>query len=228
MLVKEGPGGQNLILEDWCQSGPEAGRADQRSQDKKLLQLDGAGVGRGLEPNTKAKEYFWYLLIKKWKKVIYLWQSLIYRLFVSSVSSSIIIGLITVWLAPGRLEWNLWQLIFKLIWVTAGWHISCEIALRWMSLDLTGDKSTLVQVLAWCHQATGHYLSKWWPGILLPYDVTKPPWVKTVNILIMATESYYFISTPGWFYKCSESCQLHVWLWWNSHKIVFFVEWKQV
>ena len=25
------------------------------------------------------------------------------------------------------------------------------------------DKSTLVQVMAWCRQATSHYLSQWWP-----------------------------------------------------------------
>ena len=28
-----------------------------------------------------------------------------------------------------------------------------------MSMDLTGDKSTLVQVMAWCRQVTSHYLS---------------------------------------------------------------------
>ena len=33
-----------------------------------------------------------------------------------------------------------------------GWGISCELALRWMSLHLTDDKSTLVQVMAWCRQ----------------------------------------------------------------------------
>ena len=32
------------------------------------------------------------------------------------------------------------------------WGIPCEIALIWMSLDLTDDQSTLVQVMAWCHQ----------------------------------------------------------------------------
>ena len=33
--------------------------------------------------------------------------------------------------------------------MTAGWDISWKIALRWMPLDLI-DKSTLVQVTAWC------------------------------------------------------------------------------
>ena len=32
-----------------------------------------------------------------------------------------------------------------------------------MPLDQTVDKSTLVQVMAWCHQATSHYLSQCWP-----------------------------------------------------------------
>ena len=47
--------------------------------------------------------------------------------------------------------------------MTYGWDISCEIVLRWMSHHLTDDKSTLVQVNAWCHQATSHYLSQCWP-----------------------------------------------------------------
>ena len=34
-------------------------------------------------------------------------------------------------------------------------EVSREIALRWMPLDLTDDKSTLVQVMAWCPQAHG-------------------------------------------------------------------------
>ena len=34
--------------------------------------------------------------------------------------------------------------IFKLILAVDDWGIPCEIALRWMSLDLIDDKSTLV------------------------------------------------------------------------------------
>ena len=59
-----------------------------------------------------------------------------------------------------------------------GWVISSEIALIWMSLDLT-DKSTLVQVMAWCCQATSSYLSQCWPRSMLPYGVTRPQWVKS-------------------------------------------------
>ena len=61
--------------------------------------------------------------------------------------------------------------------MTDGWGISCKIALRWMPLDLTDDKSTLIQVMAWCLQATSHYLSQCWPRSLSPYGVTRPQWV---------------------------------------------------
>ena len=61
-------------------------------------------------------------------------------------------------LAPWKFEWNFGHVIFKQILVINGWVISCEIALIWMSLDFTDEQSTLVQVMAWCHQATSHYL----------------------------------------------------------------------
>ena len=40
--------------------------------------------------------------------------------------------------------------------------------------DLTYDKSTLVQVMAWCRQATGLYLSQCWPRSMSPNGVIKP------------------------------------------------------
>ena len=61
---------------------------------------------------------------------------------------------ITNSLAPGKFEWNFRHVIFKQILVIDGWGIFCEIALMWMSLDFTDDQSTLVQVMAWCRQAT--------------------------------------------------------------------------
>ena len=50
-----------------------------------------------------------------------------------------------------------------------------------MSRDLTDDKSTMVQVMAWCRQATSHYLSRCWPRSLSPYGVTRPQWVKSMG-----------------------------------------------
>ena len=41
------------------------------------------------------------------------------------------------------------------------------------------DKSTLVQVMAWCRQATSHYLSQCWPRSMLLYGITRPQCVKS-------------------------------------------------
>ena len=54
----------------------------------------------------------------------------------------------------------------------AGRGIFCEIALRWMQLHLSDDKSTLVQVMAWCRQATSQYLNQCWPRSLPPFSAT--------------------------------------------------------
>ena len=50
-------------------------------------------------------------------------------------------------------------------------------ALRWMPQGLNDDKSTLVQVMAWCRQATSHYMNQCWPRSPTPYGVTRPQWV---------------------------------------------------
>ena len=77
-------------------------------------------------------------------------------------------------LAPGWFKWKLRQVIFKLISVINGWGIFCEIIPRRMWLDFTDDKSTLVQVMAWCHQATSHYLRQCWPSSMSPYSIIRP------------------------------------------------------
>ena len=82
-------------------------------------------------------------------------------------------------LTLGRFQFNFRYVLFKLILVNGGWGISDEIALRWMPLDLTDDKSTLVQVIAWCHQATSHYLSQCWHRSMSPNGVTRPQWVNS-------------------------------------------------
>ena len=48
-----------------------------------------------------------------------------------------------------------------------------ETAISWMPLDFTHDNSTLVQVMAWCHQATSHYLSQCRPRSMLPNGATR-------------------------------------------------------
>ena len=54
------------------------------------------------------------------------------------------------------------------------------IAVRWMSFVLIDDKSTLVQLMAWCRQATSHYQSQCWPSFMSPYGVTRPQWVNSL------------------------------------------------
>ena len=88
-------------------------------------------------------------------------------------------------LAPGKFEWNFRYVIFKQISMIDYWGISCEIALIWMSLDFSDGLSTLVQVMAWCRQATSHYMSQCWPRSLSPYGVTRPQWVNGYNYLSM-------------------------------------------
>ena len=85
-------------------------------------------------------------------------------------------------LAPGKFEWNFRHVIFRDFsdWC---WGISCGIALIWMSPDFTDYQSTLVQVMAWHHQATCHYLSQSWPSSLLPYGITRPGRPQWVNPL---------------------------------------------
>ena len=70
--------------------------------------------------------------------------------------------------------------IFKRILFITDWDISSEIALRLMSLDFTDDKSTLVQVMAWCRQATSHYLSQCWPRSMSYYGVIRRQWVNSL------------------------------------------------
>ena len=65
-----------------------------------------------------------------------------------------------------------------------GWDISREIAPWRLLLDLTDHKSILVQVMAWCRQATTHYLSQCWSRSMSPNGVTRPQWVLICSFII--------------------------------------------
>ena len=103
-----------------------------------------------------------------------------------------------VWAIPGHHWLTHWSLgdvdvilnimLFKLKSRAEFLSISCEIALRWMPQDFTDDKSTLVQVMAWCRQATSHYLSQCWHRSLLPYGVTRPLWVMVMAGSLLSTK----------------------------------------
>ena len=93
-------------------------------------------------------------------------------------------------LAPGRSECDSKNVIFNLVLLTDISRSSHDNALRWMPQDLTDAKSTLVQVMAWCRQATSHYLSQCWPRSLSPHGVTRPQWVKLPAALHLSIEKW--------------------------------------
>ena len=43
------------------------------------------------------------------------------------------------------------------------WGVGLEPLLRWTPPNSIDDKTTLVQVMAWCRQASSHYLNQCWP-----------------------------------------------------------------
>ena len=70
------------------------------------------------------------------------------------------------------------------------WGISHEISPILISLEFTDDQSTLVQVMAWFHQATSHYLSQCLPISLLLYGVTWPEWVNSFQTYVKDLEHW--------------------------------------
>ena len=68
-------------------------------------------------------------------------------------------------MASGKCDTNFKGVTFKPIIQNSSLATRCEIALRWMPLNRIGDESIftiLVEVMAWCRQATRHYMSQCW------------------------------------------------------------------
>ena len=80
-------------------------------------------------------------------------------------------------LAPGRYGSNFKSTILKCFIENSRLNTHWEIVLAWMPQNLTNEKSPLVQVMAWCRQATSHYLSRCWPRSMSSYGITRPHWV---------------------------------------------------
>ena len=88
------------------------------------------------------------------------------------------VGCIINSFAPGRSEYDHKNVIFNLGLLISIFRSSHDNALWWMPYDLSDDKSILVQLMAWCRQATSHYLSQCWPRSMSPNGVTRRQWVK--------------------------------------------------
>ena len=73
---------------------------------------------------------------------------------------------------------SLENVIFNLVLLIGIFKSSDDNVFRWLPQNLTDEKSILVQVMAWCRQATSHYLNQCWPRSPTPYGVTMPQWVK--------------------------------------------------
>ena len=91
--------------------------------------------------------------------------------------------------------------------ITQNWvlHLILRVVIylfRWMTENLTNEKSTLIQVMAWCSKATSHYLNQWWPRLISPYRTTWPQWVSILNK--MASYALYCKHSNG-----AESINLH-------------------
>ena len=83
------------------------------------------------------------------------------------------------------------SILFKLFY----WLVSSDLLMIMQPYGCHGtskdDKSTLVQVMAWCRQATSHYLSQCWPCSMSPYGVTRPQWVNLLLPSIISNVSSF-------------------------------------
>ena len=60
--------------------------------------------------------------------------------------------------------------------------IQVNITFEWITEDPTAGNSTLGQVMAWCHQATSHYLNQCWPRSLIN-GITRPQWLNHQHLI---------------------------------------------
>ena len=105
-----------------------------------------------------------------------------------------------------------------------------------MPQDPADDKSKLVQVMAWCRQATIHYWSQFWPRSKFPNGVTRPQWVKTIDIPLLlydTSEESRSIDIVSGYWSCMcypttsrDVDSMHL-IWWgwcgrNNNRCLYF------
>ena len=112
------------------------------------------------------------------------------------------------WLAPGKSQCDFKNVIFNLPLLIGIFKSFYDNVLRWMPQDLTDDKATLVQVMAWYRQATSNYPNQCWPRSPAPYGVTKPQWVKNITIIFIPRS--HIAHLRKW-YKCPHASNRSLW-----------------
>ena len=75
-------------------------------------------------------------------------------------------GIYQALLSPGRCHWDFKGESFKHNFGVDMLGIQINLTLEWMPEDLIHGQSTLIEVMAWCHSATSHYLNQCWPEFL--------------------------------------------------------------
>ena len=101
-------------------------------------------------------------------------------------------------LAPVRSYCDFENVIFNLALLIGIFKSSNDNVLRWMPQNLTDDKSTLVQVMAWCRQATNHYLNQCWPRSPMPYGITRPQWVNSWALGGLNKKKHFLSNFSDW------------------------------
>ena len=81
-------------------------------------------------------------------------------------------------LFPGGCGFDFKGIIFKCIAVIIFMSISNDVPFMSMVQAPTDDKSTLVQIMSWCHQGASHYLNQCSLRSMIPCGIIKPQWVK--------------------------------------------------
>ena len=87
------------------------------------------------------------------------------------------------------------SVIFELISTIDILRLSSEIALKWMSHVLADDWSVLVEVMAWCCQATSNHLSQYWPSSMVLSGITMPQWVNVEALMKYSGISYSYVKS---------------------------------
>ena len=98
------------------------------------------------------------------------------------------------------------------------WALPVELGFRLMQQNAIDDKSTLIQVMAWCHQATYRYLSQWWPISLSSYcdaiwqHIPVSTLVQVMACCLMASWSVHYLDQCWLLITCLvRFCGIHMW-----------------